>query len=91
MQITIMGKRYHLKYVTRLPGDVLGLCDHPDNAHKLIRLTKGMRQDKELEITVHELLHAANWQLDHDWVIQTSRDVSRVLFRLGWRKNNGGK
>jgi hypothetical protein len=34
---------------------------------------------------IHELLHAAHWDLDELAVEETAEDLARVLWKLGYR------
>lgn len=68
---------------TRLRGRATGWCS-ADKREILIhdRLT----ERKELELTLHELLHGAFESTDEAWVDEAARDMARLLWRLGWRK-----
>jgi hypothetical protein len=83
--IVIRGKRYRLLY-TRLPDDAFGLCDAPDTEGKRIRIRKGLRGRQELDTLIHEMLHAAYWDMDEGAVHDAAHDIAAVLWRLGYRK-----
>ena len=40
---------------------------------------------KVLDRTIHELTHAGLWDLDEEVVEEFATDLSRFLWRLGWR------
>jgi hypothetical protein len=44
---------------------------------------------KRLEIEIHEFLHAANPTHDEEHVTQQGRDLSRILWALGYRLKEG--
>jgi hypothetical protein len=44
---------------------------------------------KRLEIEIHEFLHAANPTHDEEHVTQQGRDLSRILWALGYRPKEG--
>jgi hypothetical protein len=80
--ITIRGQKWKLRFVPNL-GDDAGQCDY---ASRVIRVAFGQSQEDELDTIVHEILHAAYPDLDEYAVHDTAKAVSRVLWRLGWRK-----
>jgi hypothetical protein len=41
-----------------------------------------------LDTIVHEALHASRPELDEDAVTKTANDVSRLLYRLGYRRQS---
>jgi hypothetical protein len=84
--IVIRGRRYRLLY-TRLPGDCFGVCDAPDAEGKRIRIRKGIRGKQELDTLIHEMLHAAFWDMDEEAINDTAHDIAAVLWRLGYRRN----
>ena len=90
MYVKILGKRWHLKFVpkSRARG-WFGLCSHPDTPQRTITVEAGHVQSVELEVTIHECLHAASFPLSEEFVTEFAADVSRILFRLGWRKTDG--
>lgn len=87
MRITILGKRWRLRWVTRreMPASY-GECDHPSMPGKEIRIRKGQSPFDELDTIIHELMHAADDSKHEDWVAQVATDVARVLHKLGYRR-----
>jgi Zn-dependent peptidase ImmA (M78 family) len=84
-KIILLGKAYTLKYVSNL-GEYDGHCDPPDAVNKFIYIKSGMEEKRELETLLHEFLHALDWSKDETWVEQSAEDISKILWRLGWRK-----
>lgn len=84
MRIQVVGKRWNLKFVPRLTS-VYGNCQSPNTRGKQIRVLAALRGQKRLEIIVHELLHAASWQLDEEFVSEAACDIAKVLWDLGYR------
>jgi len=41
----------------------------------------------DLEICIHESLHALFWDLDEEVVEESGHDLARLLWRMGWRKD----
>jgi hypothetical protein len=90
MQITIRGKRFSLRWVTRLTdgkgNQLAGDCDAPHTPSKTIRIVKGQTEHAEFDVLIHEMLHAGLWDIKEDAVEQLATDIARTLWRLGWRK-----
>jgi len=85
--IVIRGRRYRLRY-KRLPPDEFGRCDAPDQPDKCIHIRKGLRGKQELDTLIHEMLHAALWDLDETAINDTAHDIALALWRIGYRKNS---
>jgi len=90
MRIKVGGKYWRLVF-KKMRRDYLGKCDSPDTRGKQIRISKDLEGLEKLDVILHELLHAADWHQDEEWVEQTAMDVSRVLWKLGWRNNSDKK
>ena len=84
MFVTIMGKRWKLRFA-RLKNDH-GSCDPPDEAAKEIVIDEAASGCNLLETLIHEMLHAANWHLDEEFVTRCAADMGKVLWKLGYRK-----
>lgn len=68
--------------------DQSGLCTRTSRGFTVdILLTRPERE--VLEVLIHELLHAAYWDLDEHAVAETADDIAGILWRLGWRCNGG--
>lgn len=66
-----------------------GLTEAPTLKKKRMFIRKGLPEHEELEVILHECLHAADWSKDEEWVENASADIARVLWKMGWRKSNG--
>jgi hypothetical protein len=93
MYVTILGKRYQIRWVTYLGKAkrdhyVAGKCDDPTQQKKAIRIKKGQEPKTELDATIHEILHAADWHKSEEWVEQVAVDLAEILWRLGYRKQD---
>lgn len=97
MKVKILGRIWNFMFV---PASELrsnhkqmpdrGACDNPTKKGKKICILKGMKPKEELEVVIHECLHAAEWNMDEEWVDTAGTDIANVLWRLGWRKKDGG-
>ena len=64
-------------------------CDgecHRYRGRYIVNVRPGLTSERELEVVIHELLHAADWTKDESWVHEAGEDISRVLLALGWVK-----
>lgn len=88
MQITILGKRWELKFLDgRKMPDALGACEPPDSPRKEIRVRKNLQGVEMLDTLIHEMLHSADWTKDeHDWIQPVAEDIARTLWKLGYRR-----
>lgn len=88
MHITILGKRWELKFVdARTMPDALGACESPDSPRKEIRVRKNLRGKEMLDVLIHEMLHASDWTKDElDYVAPVATNIAKVLWRLGYRR-----
>lgn len=85
MRIKILGKYWNL--VRNYTGPKYdGHCDSPDYPNKTICVHKALRGERELEILIHEIMHAADWTKDEEWVKDLSEDLARILWRLNYRR-----
>ena len=85
MKIQILGKTWLLRFCEPLK-DRYGDCSDPTSDRPAIRIDKTLKGQKALQITVHECLHALDWTKDESWVHAASKDLSKILWDLGYRK-----
>lgn len=83
MHVNILGKRWQLRFTPLRKN--YGACDPPEVAAKEIVIDSTTRGRKRLDTLLHEMLHAANWHLDEEFVTQCAADMAKVLWRLGYR------
>lgn len=85
MTVTIAGRRWKLRFVEKMRD--YGRCDDPSRPHKEIRIRAGQSDFELCDTSVHEILHAAAYELlSEEWVAQTATDITKVLWRLGYRR-----
>jgi len=70
-------------YVDTLKG-ATDIGKHPERT-LLIRTDK-VSERQLLGTAVHEALHACNWDASEKKVDRTAKDLSRFLWRLGYRR-----
>lgn len=82
---TLRGKRYRVELVRKLgPND--GECDKPTKPGKAIRIVSSLKGERGMEVVIHEALHACAWDWDEEAVTETAHDITRLLWRLGYRR-----
>jgi hypothetical protein len=78
---TFNGKKYSVYF-----GPLKGLSDVSRNRPlSLYVRTTGLSASTILNITIHEALHACEWNSSEKKVDRVASDVSRLLWRLGYR------
>lgn len=80
-RITIRGKRWKLIFGKTAKG-IDGLCDLEA---KTITVNDRLKGERLLDVLLHEILHAAHWDLDEAAVAETATDAARIAWGLGWR------
>jgi hypothetical protein len=91
VHVVILGKRYQIRYVgtSELGRNADGMCDEPSAVNKAIRIRQTLTGERRLEVLIHEMLHAADWHKDEQWVSHVARDIARALTRSGYTLCNG--
>lgn len=86
MQVRMMGRNWRLRYAPNLAND--GDCQPPTVKDKEIRLSSELDKASpdHLETVVHELTHAAFYWMREYAVSEFAADLTRVLWRMGYRK-----
>jgi hypothetical protein len=82
MRVRIRGRYFRLVF-DRLPKSTDGICDFE---HRTITIRRNQRGEAQLDTLLHELLHAAHWDLAEESIEETAKDLARVLWRLGYRR-----
>lgn len=67
-----------------MPPDTLGLCDDPKRPKGVpkIHIKKTQSLPEFLSTGVHEALHAMQWDLSEEAVLEIERDLVRFILRL---------
>ena len=63
-----------------------GNCDTDDKYWMIVE--RDLNKRVGLETAIHEALHACNWSASEEKVTQTARDISRLLWRIGFRRQD---
>ncbi|MGD9726555.1 MAG: hypothetical protein AB7L09_01170 [Nitrospira sp.] len=90
MRVRVRDKVWQLDHVKHIPGDdpdtvVDGDCDSPTTKNKKIRIVKDLSEQRLLDAYVHELTHAALWDLGEGPVASLANAVAHELWNDGLR------
>lgn len=86
MLVTILGKRWNLVHEPLDGRANHGYCERPDTRRKKIVVNSKLKDEALLAVEIHEMLHAADWYRDEEWVEAVGSDIAKVLWRLGYRR-----
>lgn len=87
MKVKILGKTWTFERKSLKNSDHHGICHPPHSKGKKIVVDSDISGEKELRVILHELLHAADWHKEEEWVEQVSTDMARILTRLGFSRS----
>lgn len=86
MKAKIGGKRWDIVFTHCIASDRDGDCYPPHGKPRKIRVRRDLPQERELEILIHEVLHAALWIVDEDVIAETARDLQTILSLRGYKR-----
>ena len=79
---TFCGVKYDIDLET-----CRGYCDNPKGGRPTIYAPQDEGSEyQRLYVAVHESMHGCDWNKPEAWVTEASKDITRFLFRLGYRK-----
>lgn len=84
MNVIIRGRRW--KLIRKALRGCWGICDPPNTVNKAVIIHSALKGRKELEIIIHEVMHAGHWDMDEVAVEEFSKDLATILDRLGYKK-----
>ena len=77
------GKTYRL---IEAPSDAGGECSDPNSTPREMLIPLEGESKYDLEVIIHEGLHACLWDVCEQSVREISNDIATLLWKLGWRK-----
>ena len=84
--VSINDSNYTIRYMRLRKSR--GSCDHPGKKCPEILIDKRLKGVEELEVSIHEMLHALAFKMfDEEWVYDSAVDLANALYKLGWRKD----
>ena len=75
-----------VRYLIDLDSHVDGLCGAPNSKTGDIHVFAKEGTQNQLITIIHESLHASKWMASEKDVDRTSKDIGRLLWRLGFRR-----
>jgi hypothetical protein len=91
---SINGVRWLWRYA-RLRGAADGWAyvktPKTPNVSERVIIDERLKGRRRLEVEIHEFLHAANPTMDEEHVDQQGKDLSRILWSLGYRLKEEGE
>jgi len=85
MHHTFRSRRYRIIKINPRAKDRKGQCDEPKLKGKTIEIPIGDSL-ADLDVQIHEAIHASFWELDEESVTIAGMNISKFLWRLGWRR-----
>ena len=87
MKLKMRGKVWEfVRQRAGLGAGNVGHCDAPNVAGKKIIVDHTLKGVHELEVIIHEALHAADWDKAEEAIAETADDLAKFLHKLGYRK-----
>ena len=80
-RFTIRGEPVNWRY-TRLRGAADGYAKFEP---RRVLINEQLKNRQRLEVEIHEALHQAFYDLDESVVLEVGKDISRILWKLGYR------
>lgn len=84
--VQMRGKRFKIVKSGSISSDTRGFCTDIGGPNRRICLDAKLHGEEELEVFIHEFLHACFWDMDEAAVEESAEDIARALWRLGYRK-----
>ena len=79
MRVKVLGKYWNLCF-KRMPNHY-GRCDRPDSVDREIAICAATRGPELLDTVIHEVLHAAGFHIDEEFVAEFATDLTKILRR----------
>ena len=71
------------RVIRHMARDCDGMCCRYRKGF-VISIRPGLTRRREMEVLIHELLHAADWTKDESWVHETGEDITAFLSQMGF-------
>lgn len=85
MRVRLGRKYWQLRFSANL-ADYGSMVDPGHASGRLIRIGTWQGEQDTLDTIIHEALHCSRPELDEAAVDATARDISRLLWQLGYRR-----
>jgi hypothetical protein len=87
MRVRLGGKYWTLRFSPNL-HDFGDMVDPGRAAGRVLRVATWQSEEERLDTTLHEAIHACRQELDEKAVTDLANDLSRLLWRLGYRRQS---
>jgi hypothetical protein len=88
LRVTVGGRYWALSFPKSMPRSMWGFTDDPKQKRKSIKVKRTLRPDQFLDTLIHELLHAAEWDANEEWVDKIGTHTAQILILAGWGRQN---
>lgn len=78
VRVKVLGRYWGMIFGGTGPNED-GRCDAPEIPNRRICLRKSLRGDDLLETVIHEVVHAAAFHVDEEYVTEFAADLTRIL------------
>ena len=86
MRVRLGGKYWTLKFSPNLK-DYGNMEDPGKAAGRILRVATWQGEQDRMDTTLHEAIHCCRPELDEQAVTDLANDLSRLLWRLGYRRS----
>lgn len=87
--VNLRGKRFSISRPRRINPELLGWCINKGKPK--IAVAYALNGEEELEIFIHEMLHACYWDMDEEAITDSAQSIAKALWRMGYRKSESVK
>lgn len=87
MLCRLRGRQYRFNWTNQMAPDDAGQTDDPASPKPQIRIRTGL--PNEMEIVIHEALHACFWDLSEESVAEAAKDIAGLMAKLGYERRGG--
>ena len=67
-------------------SDMGGECQAPHIKQREMLIPMSGNSQHDLDTCIHEMLHACFWDIDEEGIHESAAEIARLLWRLGWRR-----
>lgn len=82
---TFNGRRYRIEII---PEGIDGISDTKENLPSLV-ITRNPNTREGLITIIHEAMHCGNWDKREETIDRSSKEIGKLLWRLGFRIQDG--
>lgn len=84
--VILRRKRWLFERVAGLPPGCVGKVSEPNEKSKFIKLRVSLKGERQLEAVLRLTLLACYPDFDEEAIGETSKDIARALWRIGYRR-----